>query len=185
MANVSKVLFLQVAGTGAHDDWESKLVSSLSSALGTGFEVIYPRLPDEEASQFAAWSAAIVREVETFGPGVLVGHSMGGAVLIQTLAKHPRLLNNITGVCLIAAPFLGDGGWPSADVTLVAGWANPLATFAVHLFHGDDDDTVPPQHMDLYAQAIPTARVHFLRGRDHQLNNDLTQVADVLRTLAP
>lgn len=47
----------------------------------------------------------------------------------------------------------------------------------VHLFHGLEDQTVPPEHADLYRRAIPHARVHLLHGRDHQLNDDLSEVA--------
>ena len=43
-----------------------------------------------------------------------------------------------------------------------------------------DDDTVPPAHADLYARAMPQAQVHRLPGRDHQLNNDLGEVASAI-----
>ena len=45
------------------------------------------------------------------------------------------------------------------------------------MFHGLRDETVPPSHADLYAKAIPQALVHRMPGRDHQLNNDLSDVA--------
>ena len=46
----------------------------------------------------------------------------------------------------------------------------------MHVFHGLQDETAPPSHADLYALAIPQAQVHRLPGRDHQLNNDLSEV---------
>ncbi len=51
------------------------------------------------------------------------------------------------------------------------------------MFHGLEDDEVPPAHADLYARAIPQAQVHRLPGRDHQLGNDLGDVATMIRTL--
>lgn len=36
-----------------------------------------------------------------------------------------------------------------------------------------------------YAQVIPQARVHRLSGRDHQLNNDLSDVAKAIGTDKP
>ena len=51
----------------------------------------------------------------------------------------------------------------------------------VDLFHGLGDEDVPPSHVDLYSRAIPQAHVHRLPGRDHQLGNDLTEVARVIR----
>lgn len=35
--------------------------------------------------------------------------------------------------------------------------------------------------LDLYEKEIPGAHVRRLKGRDHQLNNDLTEVADDIR----
>ena len=72
----------------------------------------------------------------------------------------------------------------------VAGRASCRATSAaapgdvpVHVFHGLEDDTAPPAHADLYARAIPQAQVHRLPGRDHQLDNDLADVATLIRSL--
>jgi pimeloyl-ACP methyl ester carboxylesterase len=39
----------------------------------------------------------------------------------------------------------------------------------VHVFHGLQDETIPPSHAGLYALAIPQAQVYQLPGRDHQL----------------
>ena len=55
----------------------------------------------------------------------------------------------------------------------------------VHVFHGLQDQTAPPSHAGLYAKAIPQAQVHELPGRDHQLNNDLSEVAEAIRTSRP
>jgi pimeloyl-ACP methyl ester carboxylesterase len=51
----------------------------------------------------------------------------------------------------------------------------------VHLFHGQKDETAPPAHAELYAKAIPQAQVHRLTDRHDQLNNDLSEVAEVVR----
>src|SRR5215469_8678211 len=44
---VKQVLFVQGAGEAAHDAWDAKLVRSLERALGEGYRVLYPRMPDE------------------------------------------------------------------------------------------------------------------------------------------
>jgi hypothetical protein len=53
----------------------------------------------------------------------------------------------------------------------------------VYLYQGSADETVPPTHVELYAEAIPDAVVRRLRGRDHQLGNDLSEVARDIRAL--
>jgi len=83
-------------------------------------------------------------------------------------------------------PFLGPGGWPAEDSQIPAdlGRRLPLG-LAVHLFQGLADEVVPPSHVDLYARAIPQAKVHRLKERDHQLNDDLKEVARAMLALTP
>ncbi|MFC0505264.1 hypothetical protein [Micromonospora costi] len=47
MTGTRQVLFIQGGGAGTHDDWDDKLVDSLRRKLGNGYEVRYPRMPDE------------------------------------------------------------------------------------------------------------------------------------------
>ena len=74
--------------------------------------------------------------------------------------------------------FVGPGGWPADgyEVHVELGPSLP-PDVPVHVFHGLDDETAPPSHADLYERAIPQATVHRLAGRDHQLGNDLREVA--------
>ena len=90
----------------------------------------------------------------------------------------------LDAIVLIAAPFIGKGGWNSDDVAPRTDLAERLpASVPVFLYHGEDDATVPVAHVDLYAKAIPRAQVRRLPGRDHQLNNDLSEVARDIRRL--
>jgi pimeloyl-ACP methyl ester carboxylesterase len=88
----------------------------------------------------------------------------------------------LAAIFLISAPFIGEGGWPSDDIEAKPDLGARLPPgVPVHLFHGQKDETAPPAHADLYAKAIPQAQVHRLADRDHQLNNDLSEVAEVVR----
>ena len=65
---------------------------------------------------------------------------------------------------LIAAPFVGDGGWPSDEFELTSELGARLPPgVRVHVFHGLQDETAPPSHADLYALAIPQARAGLMR----------------------
>jgi predicted alpha/beta hydrolase family esterase len=181
---VGQILFLQGGGKNVHDEWDHKLVASLEHELGSDVEVCYPRMPNEDDPSFDAWSDSIESEIARLELGAfLVGHSVGGTILIHTLAQRPSLLRHIAAVWLLAAPFVGDGGWPSDEVASPQGWAEPLAEVPVYLYHGEADETVPVAHVDLYAKAIPHAQVRRLPGRDHQLNNDLSEVAQDIRRM--
>jgi predicted alpha/beta hydrolase family esterase len=179
-----QVLFVQGGGAGTHDNWDSKLVASLTRELGPGYDIRYPHMPNEGDPSYPAWKTALYREIAALDDAaVLVGHSLGATILINALAEHePR--QKLAGVFLISAPFVGHGGWPSEDIKSKPdlGAQLPKAT-PVYLYQGSKDDTVPGAHVDLYKQAIPHVHVRKLEGRDHQLNDDLSEVAADIRRI--
>ena len=179
-----QILFIQGGGAGAHDQWDSRLFDSLRQGLGDGYEVRYPRMPDEADPNYARWSVAIRRELAVLADAVVVGHSVGGTILIHALAERPPE-RRLRAIMLIAAPFVGAGGWPGEFELPPDLGARLPREVPVHVFHGLQDQTAPPSHADLYARAIPQARLHRLPGRDHQLDNDLTEVASTIIQLAP
>ena len=179
-----QVLFIQGGGEGTHAEWDNKLVDSLRRELGPGYDVRYPRMPNEADPTYAVWKAALAEEMAGLADGaIVVGHSIGGTILINALAEAPPK-RTLAGIFLIAAPFVGPGGWPSDDIRPMAdlGARLPPGT-PVHLYHGSEDDTAPLAHVDLYEAAIPGVIVHKLPGRDHQLNDDLAEVAADIRAL--
>jgi predicted alpha/beta hydrolase family esterase len=198
-----QVLFIQGGGAGVHDGWDDKLVASLKRELGPEVEVRYPRMPNEDDPKFAEWKVAIGREIAKLDDGaILVGHSLGGTLLIHALAEvcscegrspdsysragplpaQGNKKQRIGAIILISAPFIGEGGWSSDEIEAKPDLGARLPSgVPVHLFHGQKDETAPPAHADLYAKAIPQAQVHRLADRGHQLNNDLSEVAGVVR----
>jgi predicted alpha/beta hydrolase family esterase len=180
-----QLLFVQGGGEGAHDEWDSKLVESLRQELGQEYEIHYPRMPGEDDPSYASWKAALEREFAALkADAILVGHSVGGTILLKALAEH-RPPRQFAAVLLIAAPFVGDGGWSADGLQFPPDLAAHLPPGApIHFYHGLEDRVAPPSHVELYARAIPLARVHRLSGRDHQLNNDLREVAAEILSLA-
>jgi predicted alpha/beta hydrolase family esterase len=179
-----EVLFVQGGGSDTHDSWDNKLVASLEKDLGAGYTIRYPRMPDEAEPDATAWKQAIDRELSKLSAGViLVGHSVGAAILIDHLAdgdpkRRPR------GVFLIATPFIGDGGWPSDDLRPTRELATLLPPeVPLYLYHGRDDETVPVSHVGMFEKAIPHATVRRFDGRNHQLNDDLTELAHDIKRL--
>ena len=183
--NTRQILFIQGGGKGVHDEWDDKLFDDLSRALGDGHEVRYPRMPAEDDPSYARWSAAIRREMAGLNDGAVVaGHSVGGTIMIHAIAEQPPE-QELAAIVLIAAPFVGEGGWPGDEFQLPSDLGARLPRgVRVHVFHGLDDVTAPPSHADLYARAIPQAQVQRLPGRDHQLNNDLSEVATCILGIA-
>lgn len=178
-----QVLFVQGAGTGAHDEWDNKLVESLQAELGSDHEIIYPRMPNEGDPHYAEWKSALLPQLDALADGsVAVGHSVGGAILIHTLAEQlPK--RRLGGVFLIATPFIGKHGWPSGEIEAVDLSARLPPSIPIYFYQGRNDETVPFAHLDLYAKSLPNAAIRALDGRDHQLNNDLSEVAEDIRSV--
>ena len=108
---------------------------------------------------------------------------IGGTILIRALADDPPRLT-FRGIFLIAAPFVGDGGWHSEDIEPFSDLGAKLPEQTpIYLYHGSKDTTALFEHVQLYATAIPQAVVRRLSGRDHQLNNDMSEVAGDIRRL--
>ena len=180
-----QVLFVQGGGERVHDEWDDKLVASLRAELGPDYEIRYPRMPNEADPSYATWKATLEKELAGLDDGaIVIGHSLGGSFLVNALAEHPPE-RDLGAIVLIAAPFVGEGGWQSDDwkPQLALGEKLPRGV-PIHLFHGLADDTVPASHAELYAHEIPEAHLRRLPGRDHQLNNDLSEIAAVIESLA-
>ncbi len=77
------VLFLQGGGAGAYDE-DTRLAASLQKALGSSYTVHYPRMPNEDAPEYASWGPKIAEELAALdGAVMLVGHSAGAALSVR------------------------------------------------------------------------------------------------------
>jgi pimeloyl-ACP methyl ester carboxylesterase len=141
-------------------------------------------MPGEDDPSYSAWKAALLEEfVSLEDCAILVGHSVGGTILIHVLAEQP-LIPRFAGLFLIAAPFIGECGWPGDDIDDRKDFSGCLPPgVPIYLYHGADDTVVPTAHVHLYAQAIPYAVIRTFERRDHQLNNDLSDIARDIRSM--
>ena len=178
-----QVLFIQGAGKGAYEE-DRELVKSLREKLGTDYQVLYPKMPEEEDSGYEAWKAQISKAlVPLKGKVILVGHSVGTSMLLKYLSEE-RVENTLAGIFLIAAPFWGLGGWQIDDFTLDETRASKLLSgLPIFFYHSRDDEIVPFAHLILHAEKFPQATVREFEGRGHQFNDDLSEVAADIKSL--
>lgn len=170
-----QILFIQGAGEGAYEA-DAKLAGSLRTALGNQYEVRYPEMPDPA---YEAWKARIAKECATMESEIIfVGHSFGASVLLKYLAEGDAKAD---GIFLIAAPYWGMDDWEVQEFTLPKNFAAHLPDAPIFLYHSQDDEIVPFEHLSVYAEKLPQATVREFKGRDHQLNDDLSEVAQDIK----
>jgi uncharacterized protein len=178
----SEVLFIHGAGEGAYKE-DKKLADNLQELLGSQFSVRAPKMENESEAPYNVWMKQIKEDLASMNENIfLVGHSVGASVLIKFLAEE-KIEKSLTGIHLIASPFWGgDGGWtydgyktlelpPHASAKLPK-------NVPLFFYHSDDDETVPFEHLALFAKTFPNSQIRTIHGRGHQLKDDLSEIVN-------
>lgn len=176
------ILFIQGGGRGAYDA-DEKLAMHLLTLLGSDYDVVYPRMPGEEKPDYEAWKDQIVKNLTTHaGEVILVGHSLGASFLLKYLSEE-ELTKPIEGLFLIASPYWGTRDWEVDEYMLSEDFASKLSRVQrLFFYHSRDDVWVPFDHLTMYAEKLPQAVIRELDGRGHQLNNDMSEVAQDIKS---
>jgi predicted alpha/beta hydrolase family esterase len=177
------VIFFQ-GGAGQEDyDADAKLVASLKLKLGSTCMVHYPFLPNEETPDFGR-RKQIGREISASEEyAILVGHSLGASTLLAYLSEN-NVAKKIAGIFLISTPFWrGDEDWKK-PLKLRPDFAERLQKETpLFFYHCRDDEEVPFAHLAIYKQELPWASFREISVGGHQLNNDLTIVANDIKSM--
>lgn len=176
------LLFVHGAGPQGPGRGSGGLIGSLRVSLGDRFELLAPRMPEPESPVYAHWREYLARELSRIsGTVILVGHSLGGSVILKYLAEAgpgPA----IAGVFLVAAPCWGaDEGWSAEEYMVPERLAAELARRTpIFLYHSRSDAVVPFSHLEAYAAMLPDATIRIPDGGDHFFANGLAElVADI------
>jgi len=175
------VLFIQGGGKGAHSE-DAKLAEALQRALGPGYEVRFPRMPGEADPDMKRWKREIAAELSRMADKViLVGHSLGGAILLKYLSEE-KVERPIAGLFVLAAPSWDEDRWNFDDLRLPHDIAGKLARIPrIVFYHCRDDEVVPFAHLALHGARIPQAATRAVDSGGHQFGNDLTRIAMDIR----
>ena len=173
----TRVLFVHGAGEGTYEG-SKPLVQSLRDSLGDGYEVDYPVLPNEDEPDPREWSRIIERQSEG---AVVVAHSVGASIALQRFSETGG--NSLLGLVTIAAPFWGGDGWHYDGFEALTLPHTPLIVAPLTMFHGQDDEVVPVDHLALFAAAFPSALTQVIKSVGHDLGNDASVVARGIQSL--
>jgi pimeloyl-ACP methyl ester carboxylesterase len=172
-------------GGSSEEDYhaDAKLVASLKSNLNSEYTIHYPLLINDGTPDLGR-REQISREIsEREDNIILVGHSFGASMLLAYLSEV-KIKKKIAGIFLLATPFWnGDEDWVQ-PFKLLPDFATQLdKKIPLHLYHCTDDDEVPLTHFTIYKQHLPWASFHEITTGGHQFNNDLTVIANDIKSV--
>jgi predicted alpha/beta hydrolase family esterase len=173
------ILFIHSAGEQSDTEGSGSFLRALREQLEPAFVVHAPIMPNPDSPEAGPWLEALGRRVEERrAPFALVGHSLGGSIILKYLAENP-IPPLMLGAVTVAAPFWDAPDWEVPDYALppTAGAALTGVKRLV-LYHSRDDEVVAFDHLDRYAKLLPHAVVRPVDGRGHVFGNG--EVADVV-----
>lgn len=180
------LLLVQSSGPQGPNEGSRPFADRLREELGPAYEVLFPDMPEPGDPHYGPWSkrlGEVLAGIE--GPVVVVGHSLGGSVVVKHLAEgHPA--PGIAGLLLVATPFWGEREW-EAEWALPEGWPDASSALPpTFIFHSRDDEEAPFAHLELYARRLPDAVARPVDGNGHLFDRgDLNEIIETIRRLSP
>jgi uncharacterized protein len=162
-------------------DWQA----SLQDALGAKYELLTPQMPSPESPQYAAWKSRLEESLALLNDkAILVGHSLGGSILLKYLPEE-TCQKSISGLFIVAAPCWGaDQDWQSDDFAFRQNFSNLVHIPRIVLYHSRDDEVVPFTNLAIFKEKLPSAIVRPLNGRGHEFNNrEFREIVDDIKSL--
>ncbi|MCE6989749.1 alpha/beta hydrolase [Dyadobacter sp. CY323] len=178
-----QITFFHGGGSKEDYDADEKLAASLTLKLGAGYYVHYPFL-DNDGSPDLGRREQISHEISASEDGIiLVGHSLGASMLLACLSEMD-IKRKIKGVFLIATPFWnGHEDWVG-PFKLRPDFSEKLdKEIPLFFYHCRDDEEVPFAHLAIYREELAWATFREIPDGGHQFDNDLTLVANDIRSL--
>ena len=178
------VLLVHSSGPQGPGEGTDPFATRLREELGSSHEVLFPIMPSPEDPHYDAWSERLGQVLSGLDePPIVVGHSLGGSVMLKHLAEA-GFHESLTGLVLVATPFWGQSDWEK-EWALPEDWPDPDTVLPrTFLFHSRDDEEIPVAHLELYAKRLPGAEVHPLDGNGHLFDHgDLSEIVETIRGL--
>ncbi|RYY01217.1 MAG: serine hydrolase family protein [Gammaproteobacteria bacterium] len=179
-----EVLFIHSAGSQSGGQGSSSLLKHLRDGLGTAYNIISPKMPAPTKPSYERWKQELDKQFsKNNSVPILIGHSLGGSVLLKYLSEQKREIQ-IAGLFIIAAPYWGSEGWKVEEFILRNNYAKYLpAETKLYLYQSCDDEVVSIDHLRFYSTAIPNSIVRKLDGGGHTFKDGLTELVQDIKNL--
>ena len=167
------VLFLHSAGPQGPGQGSSGFVSYLKKELGSGFSILAPKMPKPQAPDYGPWKSMLTKILSGLkGDVILIGHSLGGSVLLKYLSEE-KVKIRVPALFLAATPYWGLKGWEYDVFRLREGFAKKLPAIPfVFIYHSRKDEVVEFRHFKRYADELPKALLRPIPGSAHVFDGE-------------
>lgn len=179
------IIFIHTAGPQGLNQGSTNLIAYLEEELMDKYNFIHIKMPTPENPKYMQWKEQIEKELSTqTGEVILVGHSLGGSILLKFLSEESYPIK-LSGLFVVSAPFWGiDEDWQGSDFILKNKFEQNLNEIPfLFLYHSRDDDTVPFSHHIAYAKKLPQGIKRELEGAQHLFQNGLPELTRDIRSL--
>ena len=179
------VLFIHSAGPQSREQGSAPFVKHLRQSLGSAFRVTCPAMPTPTKPSYERWKLELDKLLPSEkSPPILVGHSLGGSVLLKYISEHkPRV--PAVGLFVVAAPYWGSADWEVDEFVLRESFARALPkSLKIYLYQSRDDEVVDIEHVSRYSKDIPQATVRILDGGGHTFKDGLLELTHDIQALA-
>jgi len=181
---MKEILFIHSAGPQGHHEGSDYLLRYLIDALGPDYKIVHPKMPEPDNPHYDGWKKKLEAELSLLDGNVVIGHSLGGSVVLKYLSELNREVP-LAGLFVIAAPFWGAPEWEVDEYVLPRNLSSKLPTGTqLFLYHSKDDEVVPVEHVTLYAVELPKAIVRTCNSRGHLFSKGLPELVDDIKTVS-
>jgi predicted alpha/beta hydrolase family esterase len=178
-----EILLIQAA-TEAAIAQEQKIVDALRAALGENFTIHHPLMPDADEPDYDKWKTAIKKELQNLpGKAILLGHSLGGSIILKLFSQE-NVPGNVIGMVLFGIPFWGKGYWEVEEFEIEKDAAAKLATLEnIYIYQSHDDEVVSFDHLEAYRKLLPKANWKTFSGVDHSYHGAILDIIKDVKQL--
>ena len=177
-------MFVHSAGPQGLRNGSDFLLAHLIDNLGHTHQIHRPSMPHPENPHYDEWKMKLKHALDHLSNNtILIGHSLGGSTLVKYLSES-AYKKTIDGLFLIAAPYWGATDWQVEEYILQDNFSSNLPEIRrVFLYHSNDDEVVPVEHLRYYAGQLPFATVRACDTGGHLFSNGLPELIEDIKNL--
>ncbi|MEN2767070.1 alpha/beta hydrolase [Ornithinibacillus xuwenensis] len=173
-----QVLFIHCAGPQGNQQGSEGLVEYLQQNLSNEYSLLNPSMPNPEEPVYHQWKKELQKNFDSLtGEVILVGHSLGGTVLLKYLSEEECNVS-IRGLFIVATPYWGiDRDWSRSDFVLDERFYAKLPqSIDTYFYHSMHDETVPINHLVQLTKGFADTTIRIQDGSSHLFENGLAEL---------